>query len=250
MEPPADATRTLDAFLAAMQPVTGALGLYAGGSLATDDYRPVSSDLDLVAVIPGPLTSAQQAALVDVHQQLMRDKPAAAKLHCAYVPLGEIADPGVEHLTWAHGELYRRIVSGIARAELHSGGVVLHGPPPGTYFPPVDRAALRAAAIGEMTGYWRGAVRKPWLWQQDVYVDLGLLSLARAEIAVRQGRQSTKTEALVRLREAGVRPHLVDEIARRRDGLATPLSRWQRLRRGDYARRTVAAGIRGLAREV
>ena len=122
------------------------------------------------------------------------------------------------------------------------------GPGPAQFLPPVDDAALRAAARAELTGYWAGAVRKSLLWLQDGYVDLGLITLARAEATSTEGRLITKREALTRLHCFGVDQDLSEQIARRRYGHPTHLTAPQRLRRAYTVRRSVARGIRTLSR--
>ncbi|MBM7806855.1 hypothetical protein JOD57_002692 [Geodermatophilus bullaregiensis] len=236
------------AFARAVRPVAGVLGLYAGGSLASGDFRPGRSDLDLVAVVAEELDAPRRARLRALHEDLRRGNPAAAGLHCVYVPREDVDDVATRHLTWAHGELYCRELSGIARAEVLRGGITVLGPDPAQLLPPVDDAALRAAARAEFTGYWSGAVRKPWLWLQDGYVDLGLVTLARAEATLTESRLITKREALTRLHRFGVDEDLSQEIARRRHGDAVLLTLAQRLRRAHTARRLVARGIRVVSR--
>jgi hypothetical protein len=155
----------------------------------------------------------------------------------------------VAHWSWAHGELYRRELTAFARAELnpsgqHRGGVVLHGPAPQAFFGPVPPEDLREAATAELGGYWTRAVRRRRPWRSDAVVDLGLLTLARAEIARREGRLVTKTEALGRLPALGVPPDLVRAVARRRAGDPPPLTRRARRRQARLARRVVARGVR------
>jgi hypothetical protein len=226
-----------------VRPIAGVAGFYVGGSLATGDYHPGISDLDLVAVVELPLTREQESALADVHDLLIRTRPEAAKLHCFYVPLPDIADVVQPHVNWAHRELYRRPMSGVVRAELLRHGVTVIGPPPAELFPPVSDAQLADAARAELTGYWSGALAKRHLWLQDVYVDLGLTTLARVEATLADGRLITKTEAIGRLDRFGVPNALVAEIGARRRGVATPLSPAARTRRATVARRLVRAGI-------
>ncbi len=226
-----------------VRPLAGVVGFYAGGSLATGDYHPGVSDLDLIAVIDLSLTPGQESALTAEHRALMAARPAAAKLHCFYVPLPEIADVAQPHVNWAHGELYRRPMSGVVRADLLRHGVTVLGPPPAELVPPVSEAELADAARGELTGYWSGAVAKRHIWLEDVYVDLGLTTLARVEATLTEGRLITKTEAIARLDRFAVPPDLVAEVAARRRGEPTPLSGADRLRRAGVARRLVAAGI-------
>jgi hypothetical protein len=73
-------------------------------------------------------------------------------------------------------------------------------------------------------GYWSDALQKPDLWLQDVYVDLGLLVLARAQAALEDGRLITKREAIPLLPRLGVSPDLTAEISARRYGTDLPAS--------------------------
>lgn len=148
--------------------------------------------------------------------------------------------------TPCRGELYCRPLNAIARAELLYDGITVFGPAPADLLPYVDRDSLQAAARAELVGYWSGVVRKPWLWVEDVYVDLGLLTLARAEATLADGRLITKREALTRLDRFGVPEDLVRQIALRRQGEVVILSTLQRVRRAGIARRLVGRGIRCL----
>ena len=233
-------------FAQAVRPVADVVGFYAGGSLAMGDFRPGISDLDLAAVIASDLDDRRRQDLRELHQTVLRNEPSAAKLHCVYVPVDDIADPRASHVTWAHGELFRRPFNGVARAELLHDGITVLGPAPSELLPHIDRAALQAAARAELSGYWSSAVRKPWLWFEDVYVDLGLLTLARVEATITEGRLITKREALTRLDRFGVPVELVRQIAGRRQGASTDLTTIQRARRAATARRLVARGIRAL----
>jgi hypothetical protein len=236
-------------FAEAVRPVAGVVGFYVGGSLAFGDFQPGVSDLDLVAVIEKRLGVIERRRLTALHRSVVEADPSAGKLHCAYVPRDEVAGLDRKHLTWAHGELYRRAVSGVARAELLRNGIVVYGPPPADLLPALDEATLRSAALAELSGYWTGAVGKPHLWLQDVYVDLGLTTLARVEATVAEDRLITKTEAIGRLHRFAVPAELADQIARRRRGEAVALTDDERRDRGETVRRLVAAGIDRLLAE-
>ena len=246
MDPRLDQTPVVVAFAKAVHPIADVIGFYAGGSLASGDFHPGISDLDLVAVIATSLDAESREHLRVLHEVTCSEDPSAARLHCVYVPQYEVWNVATPHLTWTHGELYRRTLSAIARAELLHGGITVLGPPPAELLPYVDRASLQAAARAELAGYWSDAVRKPWLWVEDVYVDLGLLTLVRAEATLTDGRLITKREALTRLDRFGVPEDLVREIAHRRQGDSLSLTTLQRVRRAGTARRLVARGIRSL----
>ncbi|MFF5288269.1 nucleotidyltransferase domain-containing protein [Paractinoplanes globisporus] len=223
-------------FAAAIREVAGVTAFYAGGSIGSGDYRPGISDLDLVAVIGGPLTRSNRDRLRTLHRTL-----GVAKLHCAYVPSNDISDISRKHVTWAHEQLFRRPLSGISRAELHQFGVTVYGPPPGELVPPVDRGALAEAARVELRGYWTGAVRRPRVWRTDLHVDLGLTTVSRADVTIAEGRLITKREAIDRLPSLGVPDDLTSEIRRRRAGETVVLSEPRIAAR--------AALVRGIMRE-
>jgi hypothetical protein len=238
-----DADDLVRAFAEAVRPVAGVLAFWVAGSLATGDYRPGVSDLDLVALVGSALDDGQQRGLTALHLALAGADHRAAKLHCNYVPGTEVDDVAAEHLRWAHGELYRHPLSGIARAELLRFGVTVYGRQPADVLPPVTAAALAAAVRGELTGYWTDALRKPHLWLQDVYVDVGLFTLARADVTLRDGRLVTKHEALPRLDALGVDPALVAEMTERRGGRPVQLSAGERLARARHVRQVMTRGI-------
>ncbi|MFI2650415.1 nucleotidyltransferase domain-containing protein [Micromonospora fulviviridis] len=197
----------------------GALGwvsdLLVAGSLATGDYRPGVSDLDLVALTAGPVDAAREAALATVHRRLDAGSAAGLHLGCVYVDSATIPDVHRKHPTWTHGQLVQRILSGITRAELVRHGSAVLGRPPGEAFPPVSDDDVRAAARAELTGYWAWAARRPWLWLDPTLADLGLTSMARGRHALHHGNLLTKTRAV----EAAAAPTwLIGQLAARRRG--------------------------------
>jgi hypothetical protein len=245
-DPRLEAAPVVARFVGSLAAVVDLVGFYAGGSLGTRDFRPGVSDLDLAAVVASAPDPATEEALTRLHRDLAETDESAARLHCFYLPQDRLADPAEDQLNWAHGELYRRPFSVVARAELLRHGITVLGPEPAALFAPVDAAALRAAARSELTGFWAGAVAKPRLWTQDVYVDLGLLTVARVEATLTEDRLLTKTQALTRLDRFGVPPGLVAEITRRRAGDRVVLTDAERGARAEVARSIVAQAVDSL----
>ena len=68
--------------------------LLVAGSLATGDYVPGVSDLDLVALTEGPVDPARQEALAGLHRELDQGAARGLDLGCVYVDAGRLADPG------------------------------------------------------------------------------------------------------------------------------------------------------------
>lgn len=216
--------------------------LLVAGSAATGDYVSGVSDLDLVALVDGPLTREREFALVALHQELDLHAANGANLGCVYLDTASLLDPEYRHPTWTHGRLVHRILSGVTRAELVTNGFALLGREPTLLFPPMSLEQVRGAAWDELFGYWAWASRRPWLWLNPMIADLGLTSMARARSTLRTGRLLTKSEAI---QQANAPRWLRDQmVARRRgDGAVSPRLRTGWLAWRD-ARRTLRFAVR------
>ncbi|MER6731847.1 nucleotidyltransferase domain-containing protein [Streptomyces puniciscabiei] len=204
----------LDRFLEELLPLRPR-ALWAHGSFAGGDYQEGRSDLDLIAVLPGPVRLATVRRVVALHRRL-RALPLAAKLHCSYLAPAGLEDPDRSHLTWAHARVLRRPVTPVTRRELHDFGRVLYGEPPAGLLPPVPERQLRAFVVRDQRDYWRPHVDRARLWKQDIWVDAGLLTFARATVTLRDGRLISKREALAELPGLGAPAEVVEDITRRR----------------------------------
>ena len=214
--------------------------LLVAGSLATGDYVPGVSDLDLVALAGGPVGAARQEMLTGLHRELDRGAARGLDLGCVYVDAGRLADLGALHPTWTHGSLVQRSLSGVTRAELVRHGFAVLGRPPAAVLPDMTDDDVRRAA--ELCGAWAQAVRRPLWWLNPVIADLGLTSMARGRHALQTGRLLTKTQAIER---AHAPAWLKDQLRARRRGqrIASPRTRTALIAWQD-ARRTVASARR------
>jgi hypothetical protein len=216
--------------------------LLVAGSLATGDYVPGVSDLDLVALTAGPVGPARQEILSGLHRELDQGAAQGLDLGCQYVDAGRLADLGAPHPTWTHGSLVQRGLSGVTRAELVRHGFAVLGRPPAAVLPEMTDDDVRRAARAELCGYWAHAARHPRWWLNPVIADLGLTSMARGRHALETGQLLTKTEAIER---AHAPAWLKDQLRARRQGhlvtsprALTALIAWR------DARRTVAGASR------
>jgi hypothetical protein len=242
--PLADEVRPLlDRFLTDLEGVVPLVALWAHGSLALGDFQAGRSDLDLVALTGTRLSSAQQQDLGRVHGALHAQEALADKLHCAYVAQADVDDPGRSHPTWAHGELFDRVVSPVSRRELALGGLSLRGPAPAAVVPAVSDQALADYVRGDLADYWYPHTARPDLWLQDIWVDLGLLTFARATVTLKEGRLITKREALDVLATLGAPAAVVRDIYERRYAHPQPISAHWRTERGRQASAYLRAGI-------
>lgn len=190
------------------------------------------------------LGAAQERALAAMHARFDAEEPLAAKLHCSYVATGVIGEQEISHPTWAHRSWFSRPVTAVTRRELRTGDRSLHGPPPGELLPAVSDAELAAFVRADLRTFWLPATRRPVRWLQDVWVDAGPLTVARATVTLEDGRLITKGEALDVLLRIGAPPWLVADIRGRRYERPLPLSAAGRVRRAQVTRAFTRARIR------
>ncbi|SFY42355.1 Nucleotidyltransferase domain-containing protein [Streptomyces atratus] len=234
----------LERFTAEVGHVVALEALWAHGSLALGDYRPGRSDLDLVALVGAPVSGPQRQQLEALHRTLISQVPEAAGLHCSYVVRSQLSDTGRDHVTWAQSRLFERPVTPVSRRELSTGGPALFGPGPAGIVAEVTDQELAEFIRGDLKEFWYPASARPSLWQRDIWVDLGLLTLARAAVTLRDGRLITKGQALEVLAAWGAPAEVVRDIHRRRyeAGPHRTSLPW-RIRRGRLARVFVRTGI-------
>ncbi|MFF6999018.1 nucleotidyltransferase domain-containing protein [Streptomyces sp. NPDC008313] len=233
----------LERFVSETRSVVPTVAVWAHGSLALGDFQPGRSDLDLIAIVESPLDDGRRDRLAAMHQRLMDEEPAAARLHCSYMAASSLIEAEADHLTWAHGMILERPVTPVTRRELLDGGLTLHGPSPAELLPPLTHGQLEDFIRRDLAGFWLPATGKPLLWLRDVRVDLGLLVLARATVTLRDGRLITKGEALAELLELGAPADVVRDIRERRYAEPAPIGPVRRIRRGMRARAFVRRGI-------
>ncbi|WP_326697240.1 nucleotidyltransferase domain-containing protein [Streptomyces sp. NBC_01754] len=236
----------LQRFISEVLSTVPTVAVWAHGSLALGDFRPGRSDLDLIALCETPLDEEQRDRLAGMHRRLLDVEPAAAKLHCSYMARTALSEAGAHHVTWAHGTLQERPVTPVSRRELLDGGLTLYGPSPDSVLPPLAPGQLEDFIRRDLEEFWLPATGKPLLWLQDIWVDLGLLVLARATVTLRDGRLITKREALAELLELGAPADLVRDIHDRRYSHPRPIGRGRRIRRAYTARTFVRSGIEGM----
>jgi hypothetical protein len=185
-EPEADALLPVltAAIAAALEPLPRLLGLYLYGSLATGDFTPGVSDIDLLAVTDGPITQDVIDSLRPMHAEIEQRFPGwHDRIEVIYVPRHalatfrtQVSDIGVI----SPGEPLHILSAGINWLmnwhQVRHGGLVVAGPPAETYVPDTTLAeyvtAVRdhAAAFGD----WMPEMREA---RQQSYA---ILTLCRA----------------------------------------------------------------------
>jgi hypothetical protein len=233
----------LGRFVGAAQSVLPLVSMWAHGSLAGGDYQPGRSDLDLIAVLDRPCTAVEEHRLAEVHEGLAAAMALAAKLHCSYCVAAELDDAARSHLTWAHGELMRRPVTPVTRRELYDFGLVLYGEEPAALLPPVTNEQLAGFVVQDLETFWLPSLDHAESWERDIWIDLGLLTFARATVTLRDGRLISKAEALDVLSELRAPAEVVDDIRQRRYGDPGPASPQWIARRAELTLNYLAPAI-------
>ncbi|GAA3087526.1 putative nucleotidyltransferase [Kribbella aluminosa] len=227
----------LDGFVTSVRTVADVRAVWLHGSLALGDYQLGRSDLDVIVVVSGP----PPPSVAEVHQELIRSDPLAAKLHCSYMT--DLADLSVRHPTFAQQRYFDRPVTPVTRRELAIGNRSLYGPPPAELLPPVSDEELFEFVRRDLRDFWLPAARKRERWYRDIWVDLSLLTIARAHVTLATGDLITKRAALDILPRLGAPADVVEDIRRRRYGPEFRIGPWWRHTRAGLTRRFVRTAI-------
>lgn len=237
--------RLLDGFVASLPSVVPLRALWVHGSMALGDFQVGRSDLDLIAVLDGPI--ADPEALQALHRSLDAAHPLAAGLHCSYLRVDQLGDASLKHPTWAHQEYFERPMTAVTRRELTLGDLSLYGPAPSSLLPAITDAELAAFIRQDLETFWYPAAGKWKRWRQDVWVDLGLITVARAGATLTDGRLITKREALELLPSLGAPTAIVQDIHHRRyfvgaarGGRHSLWRLWRGLQARHFVRSTIA----------
>jgi hypothetical protein len=131
------------------------IAVYAAGSYALGAYEHGRSDVDVTAVVAGPLEVAAKEAIVEALRHESLPCPARG-LELVVYPRATAesgtAEPGFElnlntgarmdfRVDFAPGEI-EDFWFAIDRSILRQAGLPLHGPPPAQIFAPIPRATL------------------------------------------------------------------------------------------------------------
>jgi hypothetical protein len=233
--------RLLDGFVASASAFP-ALAVWVHGSLALGDFVPSRSDVDLVCVTPGP---PDPATIKAIHRPLTSS--LGRRLHCTYVSVDSLADPTLRHPTFAQEHYFSRTVNPVTRRELALSDLSLLGPPPSSLLPAITDEDLAAFIRTDLLTFWHPVTAKRSPWLQDIWIDLAMVTLARAETTLRTGSLITKQAALAHLPALGAPAAVVQDIHQRRYGGAVDRSLSWRLHRANLTRTYLRAKIPAIA---
>lgn len=152
----------LDAYLAGLDrtlPAEAVAGVYLTGSIALDDYRHGSSDLDVLTLTTRPLNDVELDALDGLHKALTAGtQPYADAVYVSRDHIGKVPPedaPGQAYVV--DGVFHRGVDHGslVTWATLDQCGITLRGPEAKALGAAPDPAELTAWNRGNLEEYWR-----------------------------------------------------------------------------------------------
>ena len=180
------------------------VGMYLYGSLATGDFNPDSSDIDVVVVTRDTLSAEQFAALAALHQRFASsDSPWAVEVEVSYLPRDALprfipARTLFPRIDRGSGELHlatHDVDSVINRSALRERGIVLAGPALDTLIDPVSPGDLRRATVELMRTWWGPMGDDPSRLQQRGYQTYAVLTMCRVLYTLEHDAITSKPEA-------------------------------------------------------
>jgi hypothetical protein len=179
------------------------VGLYLSGSLAYGDFVPDRSDIDLQAVVSGPLTEDELNLIEQLHQNIERGCPEwANRIECSYVPgelMREPTPPRTPRPWWGFGTLYRAAPAGnewiINHYLLARHGIVIAGPDFRELIPPIDIDSVRHASARDLFQEWVPKVDDAAWLSNSHFQSYLVLNLCRILHTVIQGQPGSKKVA-------------------------------------------------------
>jgi predicted nucleotidyltransferase len=159
MNLPNDVQEILDTLLSGVHKALAdnLVAVYLRGSLATGEFMPEISDLDILAVTDRPVTEAEFASLVALHASIEQlPNRYADRIEIAYIDRGAMRqfEPGLRHPTLGQGETLARTEHGanwiLERWTVRERGITLFGPDPNALIDPISSQDVRAAVYARL----------------------------------------------------------------------------------------------------
>ncbi|HUF53180.1 MAG TPA: aminoglycoside adenylyltransferase domain-containing protein [Dehalococcoidia bacterium] len=208
---PPSVAQLLDALLADIRGtlVDNFVGAYLCGSLATGDFDPATSDVDLLFVTAETVFDAQLTSLGALHTRIPVDENDFGQPYEVYYIDRQTLKrfkPGRRHVKAGLDEEFgwkaHRQNWVIERAVVREHGVIISGPDPRTLIDPVTQDETREAARAELAirvddwaNEWKGSVNPaPWIEKLGAQ-SFEVVTVCRALITVEHGDLPSKPQA-------------------------------------------------------
>ena len=200
-----DVNAVLHVLLSGVQTILGDhfVGMYVYGSLASGDFNPQRSDIDLLVVTADELPDELLPALEAMHSRITASGLKwATRLEGDYIPQPALRryDPSqawYPHLGMdGHFDVEQHGSDGVIQRHLvREQGVVVAGPAPDTLIDPVQPDDLRRAALGILLEWWAPMLHDPARLHSSEYQAYAVLTMCRALYTLQYGSVVSKSVA-------------------------------------------------------
>ena len=176
------------------------VGIYLYGSLTQNAFNPERSDVDCIVVTHRELTDTQFSQLDGWFNRVSLENPWGARLQISFLIRDQILTTSVRgNCLYQFGRLSRVGSDGnpIIWMNVLESGVVLLGPPAGSFVPPITSETLLAALTREVRYLREEIVEKPDSEWRDVpkYRVYAVLTLCRILYSDASGTVVSKAKA-------------------------------------------------------
>lgn len=181
--------------------------MYLYGSLASGDFHPASSDIDVLVVTREPLDEGEVEALRRFHEELAVQRGSGSRhLEGGYVTAAWLRrdDPqDTSRFPYFAGDTPVGVSQMgrdwiINRFVLRAYGVVVHGPPPASFIDPISREQLQQGVRDVLRHEWAKHARGPdiphWLHRR-YFQAFAILTMCRALYVLDRGEFVSKPVA-------------------------------------------------------
>ena len=175
------------------------VGVYLYGSLTQRAFDPARSDVDCIVVTRRDLTDAQFRRLEAWLSKASESNPWMKRLQMTFLIRDEVLTMNSRACLYQFGRLARTGSDGnpIIWLNVLESGAVLHGPPPGSFVPPISYETLFAALVREVDYLREEICEKAESEWRDVpfYRAYAVLTLCRILYSHRKGAVVSKKRA-------------------------------------------------------
>ena len=203
-----DVNIVLQEFAAGIQSILGDqfIGLYLYGSLASGDFDPQTSDIDLIALTRNEIPDDQFVNVHDLHARFDKsNSPWSRKIEAAYIPLNALNHPPLASALYPQIEKGTELVRtalevgwAFQRHTLREHGVIVTGPSPRSLIDPVDPLEMHQAAMTIVRGWQEQSRNDPswiaWAQQRSGHTFI-VLTLCRIRYSLQTGNVASKPAA-------------------------------------------------------
>lgn len=177
------------------------VGMYIGGSLATNHFSCETSDIDCYVITTNVLSENMIHQLKEMHHQFYSSKfPYAKKIEASYIPQGDLSNFETQSVRpyFNEGTFYLAHYGSNFEIELYvlrEKGITIVGPDIKHLIKKISHQHLRLAIYKNLDEYWKTTVNDLSKLGRSDYQVFAILTMCRTLYSLKTGYIASKTEA-------------------------------------------------------